>query len=609
MTKKLLIGIASAIIASNLAFATTSPTNQTSFIGKRLDINNHHNLLPQYAPQEGDSGFLYIEDFENNLDENNSWIVSDPSTFEGSGWALSQGPTNLGAYSGYACLLSGYDSNAPRDAWAFSPAIELKGGVTYFVSIWNFAPGYYGNLDEWQLTIGTTTNPATHNNVVIDVTGDKAAEIMQWTNFTGRFTPAEDGIYYVGIHHCTSIADCNQVMWDYLEIYDRPRGKMHSTGGLWSFYQFVSDAETGELLDPRAYTYPGEVFRYGYEATFCDSVEWEFDEFASETSTTVDNPVIKYTTPEDMDVIISFVNLKLKNANGTSLVSRDRYERYHIINNQKYSDWVGNFKPEDIMYCYAPDHKLPYDALSGLNSTYSSVAERFVLPTFATTTIQGVRIPYTLYTLSTVDLKRSFSVNVRNATDDNMPGEIVYTQMYSLGEIFGEVALTDGRVGIGNINFNQTVEVKGTFFIEVVLPEITPAEDCTIFFVNSMLRNHNDYSTFYYTKATDDQPAGWYHSAELFNANISTGFFPLCLFADNTSVGTTLVDNGLVFTNGKQLNIVNSNVGNNIVIYDITGRIVWEGVVDSSKMAIDTQLNSGIYIVSINGISTKVSIQ
>ena len=608
MKTKFLLLSASILLASGISHAQLYPQRGITK-GIQLSQTEQKPVSRVAAADE----LVFSDDFENYVVTSVAlpadWTVIDESESPYAGWGL----TGDRKYSGNYSFVSGYDMAEPRDAWAISPAVTLEGGKTYYFSIWNFAPGYNGRNDEWQLTIGKNTTAKAQSTVIIDVTGSKAQSIMEWTNFLGEFTPEKTDTYYIGIHHCSRRPDCNQVMWDLLEVDDEPikllpDGEMYSKGGLWSYYQFITDGETGEKLPPRVYTHSDEVFTYGYHAKYCDSVEWVLDEYAVVSDTKANNPTVKYELPAGESVVETGNLLIMKNADGEAYSARERFFIYRVHERDNFSDWVGNFKPEDQMWAYPSNVSNTNDALTGISEKYSKVAELYKRPYYARTAIQGAIIPFTLYQMTPMNINKSITLRLRLPDENGLPGEEVYSKAFSMKETLGATAITD-RVGSANVTFDEPVDITGSFFVELEFPQIAPTSENSLFLVNCGVRQHSDFSTYYYARAKGDVKEGWYSSVDMFGYNISTGIFPLTLFYNIAGVESITADTGHIYADGKNVCVINGDEGSTIYVSDIAGRLMHTAQVTGPKTIVSTNLNAGVYIVTVGGKSGKVVIR
>ena len=145
---------------------------------------------PQKAPAAAAS-VVYSSDFENEQE----WTIVDNSTTASFPMQIG-GLQGIDPVSGDLYLISGYDSRAARNAWAFSEGVELTAGQTYSVGVYAYASGYQNTLDEWRVTVGTAANEASQTTTVIDRSGDNAVSYTEWTLCTAEFTPSASGTYY-----------------------------------------------------------------------------------------------------------------------------------------------------------------------------------------------------------------------------------------------------------------------------------------------------------------------------------------------------------------------------------------------------------------------------
>ena len=161
-----------------------TPVRHRSFVPRRVEASD---ATPVTVPYEADfsvSGDAMDEDFiiiNNNEDE---------SDFEPCTWKWSAGN---GAYYIY-----NEDGVTPADDYLVLP-VNLKGGTTYDVVVnaatWNYP-------EEFEVVAGTECSAAGLTTTVID----KTTPENDAADYSGTFTPASDGVYYIAIH-ATSAAD------------------------------------------------------------------------------------------------------------------------------------------------------------------------------------------------------------------------------------------------------------------------------------------------------------------------------------------------------------------------------------------------------------------
>ena len=154
------------------------PQGYKSFAPRRVDISD---AIPVTVPYEADfstSGEAMDEDF---IIINNNEDLSDgePCTWT---WSASNG-----AYYVY-----NVDGTTPADDYMVLP-INLEGGKTYDVTVnaasWNYP-------EEFEVVAGTECTAAALTTEIIG----KTVPENDAADFSGTFTPAADGVYYIAIH-------------------------------------------------------------------------------------------------------------------------------------------------------------------------------------------------------------------------------------------------------------------------------------------------------------------------------------------------------------------------------------------------------------------------
>ena len=163
-------------------------------------------------------------------------------------------------------------------------------------------------------------------------------------------------------------------------------------------------------------------------------------------------------------------------------------------------------------------------------------------------------------------------------------------------------------IGFG---FSQEVAVKGTFFIEFEFPSISIGSNNSIFFATTQARAFaNDNSSYFYNPTSvSGMSEGWYSSNDYYGAGISSAIYPLVTFQDMAGVAAPSVSECTVYANGKEINIVNAQEGSEIVITDIAGRVVLRTPANAIKTTLNTNLSAGVYVVTVDGVSTKVALR
>ncbi|MBO7317866.1 MAG: T9SS type A sorting domain-containing protein [Bacteroidales bacterium] len=608
MTKKLLFGLATLALSANIAMASVAPVKLAKQAGS--------NRVSMQKTVAGDDTQLLLEDFEEINTTTmmpEGWTIVDAATSINCAQPAVETNGTLQAFSGTFTLVSMYSDEDARNAWAISPAIQLEAGVTYHFGTWAFCMGYGNIIDEWEMTIGNAATAEAQTTTIIDCKGSNAKKDTEWNLYSGTFTPATSGTYYFAIHHCTGEAGGNICMWDYVQVDSdhiriMPEGTMMSKGGLWSIDQFMVDNQ-GYRLVPRVYTYEGETFEYGYNATNCESVLWDFGFYGSTDDDTAEKPIVTFELEEDNNQVFNEDMLILINEDGETGILREYYIN-RIHNTDGYGDCVGNFKPEDNLYTFTSSDNVTYDALCGLSETCNRFAERFDRPANVKTIIAGSYVLFGNYKISPVHASKTITARILKADENNMPGEEVFSKEFKIKDVFGTSEIASGSLSLGAIVFNAEIEVTGTFFFEIEFPEIQPSSNNRLFMAHSYARENGDYTTYFYNNIDlANKPAGWYSSRDFYGIDICSGIYPNVYFNDNSAVKSVAVAEWNVFANGSELNIVNARENADIVITDIAGRVVFTTQAQAIKTTIETNLNNGVYIVTIDGVSTKVVIR
>lgn len=555
---------------------------------------------PQKAPAAAAS-VVYSSDFENEQE----WTIVDNSTTAAFPMQIG-GLQGIDPVSGARYLVSGYDSRAARNAWAFSEGVELTAGQTYSVGVYAYASGYQNTLDEWRVTVGTAANEASQTTTVIDRSGDNAVSYTEWTLCTAEFTPSASGTYYFGINHCTKTFDVNAVAFDLFQVDDEkiavyPSGTMYSEGGLWSVWNLFAIDEQGTAPTPMLYSASSVPMTYNYVGKDVETVEWMFGEGASVSSSTEDSPVITYNFAEDS--INTDVYLFLRNSDGEVALERN-YDVKNLYSSQVAADYVCNFQPEDIPTYYTNTSSNQYSFLFGMSAINQEFAEYFELPETFNSTVSGIMMMAAGYNATTTDLSDEVVVNICAPDAEGLPGEVLGGQTITIGDLF-----TSSQMLL--VTFDAPVAVTGSFFITLRMPDATPSSSYYLALYNATERG-NTYNTMYFNieDASLGIPTGWYAAPEIFGLYTSALVSPL-LQCETSGVAANKLDNSsIVYTNGKELNIVNAAAGSHVMVTDIAGRTVLATSVGNNvRTTINTNLNRGIYLVTVDGKTTKVAIR
>lgn len=616
--KNLLLGITAVAMATSAMAAL--PT-----LNGNLTVNN--NVTRQATLKSADGRMQFVPKQDLNVNRpmqapaaTSSLVFSDD--FEAETWTIvdNQGssalafPMQLGglqgvdAYSGEWYLISGYDSQKARNAWAFSQGVELEAGVTYSVGVYAYAAGFSGVLDEWKVTVGTQASEAGQTTTVIDRTGSNAASYTEWTLCAGEFTPTTAGTYYFGINHCTPVADVNAVAFDLFQVDDAaitvyPSGSMYSEGGIWSIMSIFED-ESGVTPTPALYTTVDAPITYNYTGRDIESVEWMFGDYTSITTSTEASPSIYYELTAEEDSINTDVYLTMYNGENAVSAEPRNYDVKDMNSARQFVDFVGNFQPEDVPVCYTNSQTNQYSALFGLSEINHEFAEYYEIPANTTLDVSGVMLMAYGYTAPETAISDEITVSVCTPDADGMPGEVVGSTTVTLADVFTGYAQI-------LIPFDAPVTVTGSFFITLNLPDVTPSASYYLMLYMSQGRAF-PVSTLYLNidDASLGVSTGWYNVSELYSMNAAALMSPMIQYQMSGLTSSKLDNNSMVYTNGKELNIVNVAAGSRVMVTDISGRTVLvDEVGNNVRTTINTNLTRGIYLVTVDGKTTKVAIR
>ena len=160
------------------------PLNHRGFAPRRVEAAD---ATPVSVPFEADFAASFDAIEENFIVINNNDDLSDgePCTWQ---WSASGG----------AYYMYNQDGETAADDYLVLP-VTLEGGKTYEVTVnaatWNYP-------EEFEVVAGTACSAEALTTTVID----KTTPEDEPADYSGTFTPATDGVYYVAIH-CTSTAD------------------------------------------------------------------------------------------------------------------------------------------------------------------------------------------------------------------------------------------------------------------------------------------------------------------------------------------------------------------------------------------------------------------
>ncbi len=514
----------------------------------------------------------------------------DVSTALPAGWSVSDASataaftiqvnalSGITAHSGKYYLVSGPDSRGnARDAWAFSPALSLEAGKPYYIALYCFAPGYQGVADQFEITVGSEASAAAQTQRLVDRTGEQAEICTEWTKVEGVFTPETAGEYYFAIHHCTPAGtQGNAVGFDDFTVSSEPLVELPSveayyTGGLWSF-----TADT-------VYVGDSEPLNYGATGQNVDSYSWEFGTDATPASVQAASASVVYGTDGVKQGVVTATN-----ENGTA---SDTLETGVVHLSPAVMDYVCNRRKSDELTTYQVSE---YGFMLGLNSNYTTIAEKFTLPDNARGEVDEVVIYTYLYALDAANQEKSLILSIYDEGPDGLPGEAVASFSGRLGELFG----SENSVGQFCTAFFPAVEVTGSFFVVLEFPEITPDADNMLGLVSTKSRTQDDCTAY------ANYQGRWYAMNSLYGgANLSSMISPRYRFVAVSAVQNVANDSALSLSmTGETLYIRGTVAGDLYRVFDLSGRMVATGATDEAETVVSLSgLSSGVYVVCIGG--------
>lgn len=520
----------------------------------------------------------YTEDFDSPEMSTGlpaGWSVVDPSStasFTMQVNALS----GITAHSGKYYLVSGPDARGnARDAWAFTPALDLVAGTPYYVSLYCFAPGYQGAADQFEITVGREAAAASQTQCLVDKTGSQAAIYTEWVKVEGVFTPEETGEYYFAIHHCTPAGTTgNAVGFDDFTVSAEPVVELpviepYYASGLWSF-----TADT-------VYVGDSEPLAYGVTGQNADTYQWEFGIDATPATASTATASVVYATDGVKQGIVT-----ASNENGS--VS-DTLETGVVHLSPAVQDYVCNRRKSDALTTYQVSE---YGFMLGLNTNYQTIAEKFTLPDNARGQVDEVVLYTYLYALEAANQEKSLILGIYAEGPDGLPGDRIASFSGVMKDIFG----SENSVGRFSTAVFPAVEVTGSFFVVLEFPEVTPDANNMLGLVSTQSRDHDDCTVY------ANYQERWYPMNGLYGgANLSSLISPRYTYVGTSAVQLVEGDEALsLVTDGESLQIRGSVAGETYRVFDLSGRIVASGRTDENVTAVSlSDLSRGVYVVCV----------
>ena len=119
------------------------------------------------------------------------------------------------AQSGANVIVSGYPQTSNRTDVAFSPMLEMKGGVEYTMTVWVMAKNLAqnGRNPGYKITVG---NAQTTEAQTVELAAEEGE--CDWKEITVTFTPEADGQYCFGLWCSSVLSSAGDVFFDTFSV-------------------------------------------------------------------------------------------------------------------------------------------------------------------------------------------------------------------------------------------------------------------------------------------------------------------------------------------------------------------------------------------------------
>ena len=601
--KLLLIALMAAIIISataNLSINLRNKMNTNNLVatlktqGKskkgHLSVSpiNQRNSTAKVKAVGPINTFPYLENFDASDITTDGWLITDASTTADANMGVGT-LSGLSALSGSSYLISGYDTPASRNAWAFSPAISLTAGVTYHIYVWAYASGYNGVNDEFKVTVGAGQTAAAQTTLIIDKTGANSAAIDTWTRLEGTYTPSANGDYNFAISHCTAQFDVNYVAFENFAVSDKeyieaPIVSTHFAGGLCSASAVVNDS---------IYLAGDEPLYYIPSIIGATSFSWSFDTDATASSLTDTIPSVSYTT--------TALHVASLNATGPGGVTNKDASHYIVKPKANVTnDIVYNIKSYDSFANYQSSSTNSYMYLAGPNGTdYKKIAEKFEIPDNTTVSLSQIYMYVGKYTLSTANKAKAFTIQILKADGTNgLPGTVVSTVTPTFSTVFGTAAISTATMK--SYTYTTPVSITGSYYISLDFTNVgTPSATNFVGLYTTEMRSYPDCSLYAYYQSA------WTPMYDLFG-ELSAFIAPKITYQAVTAVNNPSSTNFKAFVSGANLHIENATSGQSVTLYDLAGHIVYNQKLKAANEVLPISLKKGMYLVKAAEKTVKV---
>ena len=530
--------------------------------------------------------FPWLETFETSSPTSKEWTYQQTL---GSEFDMEIGSiSSLDAISGIAYMASGYNASRSMNSWAFSPAISLTAGTTYYIGVYLFTPGYYSDIDEVRITVGTGANEAAQSTVIIDKSGSKAEQLSEFTLQNGTFTPSVTGTYYFGLHHCTQTLDVNAVAFEDFTVQTEPIKNLPTINSL-NISETLWDIKSSI---PLAYVSKEVGLKHEASQTGATSSYWSVNNGATVDSPTDDKTAINYPASGKYTATYTATN---SDGNKEATMS---YE-VDLLDTKK-TALVTSIIPSAnlVSNLLWSDDNTP---VFGLCNNYKEFGEIFTFP--GTAKITSLSFYVNDYAMGAAQSVTPLKFTFYPMKDGSLL--LADTKVYTttISDAFGAPFTTEKDKMI-EVNLPEAINVvNDSVFITMTFDEsLVASSSCVFKLYGTYGASGLGTNTFWLNYAGDTYtPAGYYSLSSFAGSPGAMAMYPNVEF-DAASTGVYNVkENKVITIEGN--NIVLSET-QQVYVYTTMGVLVYKGYTD--KVTID---EAGIYIVKTASGNVKTIIR
>lgn len=561
---------------SNLKQQRITAKKVTSDVNSNLRSTNADPVTPPY-----------FQDFEEALPlADLGWTVisggksKDMDVYLGTGY-----------FDSFFFLGAPYDEVNARNEWAVSPGISLEVGKTYKYEVYGMLPGWEGVKEEFKVAVGTSPSVSSLTTIIIDKTGSNAVASEEWVKFTGKFTPSASGTYYFGLNVC-SPADVNLTSFDNIFIAEEntptpPIANIYTKGGLWS-----EDIEAGIVFISR-----NQTIKHTFFGENITSFSWNFSDGTNPITSNETVASVVYQNEGIHDV-----TLNLTGEDGNTKDFQTSFEMYRSFG---FNEYVGNRKSYDALAKYLLVDS--YSFLFGPTPEYGAVAEKFEIPSNETVKISELAYYIDIANIASENQTLKCPIYIFDADAEGNPGEVLaaFTET-TFANLFGTEPIEDAALAI---EFEEPVEVTGSFFVAFDFSNIYPDANNYIGLYTTNPRKYADCTAYAYS----DSDSKWSPMSNLFTVDEKPIELSGCIFpkvewiTDNVGIKETVADDNIKVTTSGNVITVDGAEDLNISVVTLDGKVIYNNIAKGSvNIPVAYQ---GLYLVKTGSKVTKVIVR